>query len=333
MHREGHLFGEMALIDELPRSATVVAAEPSELLYIDREDFHAIISEHSSIALSIMVSISAMVRASNDSFIHGLRARNVELERANAELKDTQDELLRAERLSTLGKFASLVLHDIRNPLSVMRGYAELITHHAEDSVQVQENARRIVREADRLNQLSSELLDFSRGEVRLNVSPVDMGALVARVVDAVADRFAARHIELATDVQFRGPVLIDEARIYRVFLNLADNARKAMGRGGRFEITVGRDGGSLVLRFRDDGVGMSSDVQKRIFEPFFSSSKEGGSGLGMAIVKSVVDAHEGAMMVDSSEKPGNHVHRKATAAILGISRRTAVHSALGRGW
>ena len=58
-------------------------------------------------------------------------------------------------------------------------------------------------------------------------------------------------------------------------------------------------------LRFRDDGVGMSSDVQKRIFEPFFSSSKEGGSGLGMAIVKSVVDAHEGAMMVDSSENQG----------------------------
>jgi signal transduction histidine kinase len=310
VHGEGNLFGEMALVDDLPRSATVVAREPTDALYIGRDDFHAILSENSSIALSIMANISSMVRSSNETFTDSLRERNRELERANEELRAAQEELLRAERLSTLGKFASLVLHDIRNPLSILRGYAEMIVHHNDAAAdpQVDRNAQRIIHEADRLNDLASELLDFSRGEVRLNVSPVNLGTLVARVAEAIADRFRARKIDVVQDVEFAGPVLADEARLYRVYLNLADNARKAMTRGGTFTMRVSLVDEALQLGFADTGVGMSEEALRRVFEPFVSFSEEGGSGLGMAIVKNIVDAHRGAMTLTSSEAAGTSI-------------------------
>lgn len=310
VHGHGHLFGEMALVDHLPRSATVVAREPTDVLYIGRGDFHDIISKNSSIALSIMANISSMVRSSNESFTDSLRQRNRELEHANRELREAQEDLVKVERLSTLGKFASLVLHDIRNPLSILRGYAEMIVHHNDSAAdpQIHRNAHRIIQEADRLNALASELLDFSRGEVRLNVSPVDIAALLGRITEAVTNRFSARKIEIDVDVDVGGPVLADEGRLYRAFLNLADNARKAMSRGGTLALRARREQRGLVVEFVDTGVGMTEEVQARVFEPFASFSEEGGSGLGMAIVKSVVDAHHGSLAITSSTDGGTTV-------------------------
>jgi signal-transduction protein with cAMP-binding, CBS, and nucleotidyltransferase domain len=121
VHGPGHLFGEMALIDELPRSATVIARNPVRVLSIGRQDFHRIITENASVALSVMRSVSSMVRVSNDNFVESLRKRNRELVKTNRQLKNTQSRLLRAERLSVLGRFSTLILHDIRNPISILR--------------------------------------------------------------------------------------------------------------------------------------------------------------------------------------------------------------------
>ena len=305
VHRAGHLFGEMALVDDLPRSATVVAREPARLLSVNRDDFRRIITENSSIALSVMRSVSSMVRQSNETFVEGLRARNRELERAYSELTEAQEELLKAERLSTLGKFSSLILHDVKNPLSILRGYAEMIQLHPADGDRVAKNAMKIIQEADRLNRLANELLDYSRGEIRLNMSIVDLGDLISRVEEAIGDKFRARAIEIETEILFRGPVLVDEERMFRVFLNLADNARKAMPSGGRISIRVSQEKRSLCIIVSDTGVGMSSDVQQKIFEPFFSYSGGGGTGLGMSIVKSIVEAHDGSLTVSSKEKSG----------------------------
>ena len=158
-----------------------------------------------------------------------------------------------------------------RNPLSILRGYAEMIVYQNDAAAdpQIDRNAHRIIQEADRLNALASELLDFSRGEVRLNVSPVDIGVLLERINDAIADRFSARKIEIVSDVDVGGPVLADEGRLYRVFLNLADNARKAMSRGGTLTLRARCEQRGLVVEFDDTGVGMSEEVQARIFEPF----------------------------------------------------------------
>lgn len=305
VHGPGHLFGEMALIDELPRSATVIARNAVRVLSIGRQDFHRIITENASVALSVMRSVSSMVRVSNDKFVESLRKRNRELVKTNRKLKTTQSRLLRAERLSVLGRFSTLILHDIRNPISILRGFAEMILLHAGDVDVVERNVRRIIAEADRLNRISGELLDFSRGEISLNMSIVDLGELVGRVMDIEAERFASRKIQTKAEIAFRGPVILDFDRMLRALLNLADNSRKAMSRGGSFTISVRREERSLVLEVSDTGEGMDEDVQNRMFEPFFSSSREGGTGLGMSIVKSIVDAHDGLLTFSSRKDQG----------------------------
>jgi signal transduction histidine kinase len=305
VHTPGHLFGEMALIDELPRSATVVARDQARLASINRGDFHDIIRENSRIAISILRSVSDMVRRSNENFVESLRERNRELEKANRALREAQEELLRKERLSTLGKFSSLILHDIRNPISVLRSLAEMMLLRAEDRSRVERNARKIIVEADRLNQLASELLDYSRGEIRLNPTIVQLESFFRRLAEAFEERFQARNIELELDLQFRGPVIMDENRMLRVMLNLADNAWKAMPRGGRFSIRVWKVDSTMKVEVGDNGVGMSPEVQARIFEPFYSSYEQGGTGLGMSIVKSIVEAHHGAVSFRSAPGQG----------------------------
>jgi signal transduction histidine kinase len=304
-HGPGHLFGELALIDELPRSATVVARDPARLLSIGRQDFHAIITENASVALSVMRSVSSMVRVSNETFVDSLRARNRALVKANRKLKSAQSRLVQVERLSVLGRFSSLILHDIRNPISILRSYAEMILLHPHDTGVVLRNIQRILAEADRLNRIAGELLDYSRGEISLNMSIVDLSDLVGRMIEIESERFASRQIQIKSDIGFRGPVILDADRMLRVLLNLADNSRKAMSRGGTFSISTRREDSRLVLEISDTGEGMDKNVEARIFEPFFTSAREGGTGLGMSIVKSIVDAHGGTLSFTTEKGQG----------------------------
>jgi signal transduction histidine kinase len=305
VHGAGHLFGEMALIDELPRSATVVARGNVRLLSIGSSDFKRIISENSSIALSVMRSVSFMVRKSNETFVENLRRRNSELVRANREIKRTQEKLLRAERLSMLGRFSSLILHDIRNPISILRGFAEMIAQHIGQPELVTRYVGKIIAEVDRLNRIAGELLDYSRGEIALNMSIVDVGDLVGKTVEAIQERFASKKIKIVTDVQFRGPVIMDAERMLRVLLNLADNSRKAMPSGGTLTVRATKEEKRLILETSDTGVGMDKETEKSLFEPFVTHSAEGGTGLGMTIVKNIVDAHEGTLTFCSKKGEG----------------------------
>jgi signal transduction histidine kinase len=305
VHGPGHLFGEMALIDDKPRSASIVAGAPTVLLFIRRNDFHRIIKENALIGLSIMRSISEMVRKSNETFVDGLREQNIELERAYKELKETQEELIRAEKLSAVGKFSSLILHDIRNPLSILRGYAEMVLLHPSDTARVKRNVEKIINEADRINKIASELLDYARGEIRLNISVIDMEEFINQFVETMTDKFNTLKIEIKTDLKFKGKILLDKERMNRVFFNLATNSAKAMPKGGLFTIRSYEKDHYLYFDVADSGEGMNEETVKKIFEPFFSVSKSGGTGLGMSIVKSIIEAHEGVLTVKSKEFEG----------------------------
>ncbi len=309
VHGKGHLFGEMALIDELPRSAAVVVKDDVRLITVNRDDFQRIIRENSGVALSILRSVSSMVRKSNDTYVDQLQKRNIELERTNRELRETQKELLRSERLSTLGKFSSMILHDIRNPISVLKGYAQMITMKPE-AEKTESYAEKIVNEAERLNRLAGELLDYSRGEIRLNLSVVKVEDLLEEVAGLIGDNCRMRGIEISVEAAGDASLLLDRERMVRSLLNISDNARKAMRRGGRLSLRGFRreEQDQLIIEVGDTGVGMSREVQDQIFEPFFSSSERGGTGLGMVIVKSVVEAHEGRLEIESEPGEGTLV-------------------------
>jgi signal transduction histidine kinase len=307
-HGAGHFFGEMALIDELPRSATLVARESTRALFLLREDFQRLIKSNASIALSVMMSISLMVRSSNETFVEDLRERNAKLEAAYAELKAAQDELLRSERLSTIGKFSSLILHDIRNPIAVMKAIADLAALHSGDAEAVAGDLKRMRLEIARMERLAQEFLDYTRGEIRLSLGVATVDAVFTRLAEGLGDRLQRANIELELVNQAPEPFVVDEERFSRVLVNLAENSRKAMPNGGILSIRAVRRGDRVVFTVTDSGEGMTSEVLARIFEPFYSNSGKGGTGLGMLIVKNIVEAHEGEIQVKSESGEGTEV-------------------------
>ena len=308
VHGPGHFFGELALLDELPRSATVVARENARVLFLYREDFRNLIRTHSSIALSVMVSISMMLRSSNEVFLEDLKKRNIELESAYRELEEVHADRLRNERLSTLGKFSSMILHDIRNPLSMLKGLLQLMILSIHEPEKLEGHIRNALAEVGRLENLASEFLDYSRGEIRLNLGVTTASWLFKRVEESVRERFRASGLTLALDCRLEDPLLLDAERILRALLNVADNARKAMSPGGTLTLRAYPEEGANVFVLEDTGEGMGPEILAYVFEPFYSSSKAGGTGLGMLIVKNVVEAHGGSVEVESEPGRGTRV-------------------------
>ncbi|TVQ25948.1 MAG: histidine kinase [Spirochaetaceae bacterium] len=308
LHGPGQLFGEMALVDELPRSATVIVETGGELLYLAGKDFRRFISENGNIALSIMKRLSSMVRRSNESFVEGLRRRNTELEQANNELRATQRELLRSERLSTLGKMSGMILHDLRNPLSVLRSHAEMMLMHLTDQERLSQGLQLIIREADRMNALANELLDYSRGEIRLETGIVTGEELLDGLRSTMTARLSGRDILLDLDSNLTQPMILDRDRMLRALVNLVENSRKAIGKHGRISVTMEEQALSVHIVVRDTGRGMSPETLEHIFEPFYSAEHGGGTGLGMVIVRNVIEAHDGTVQVESTPGEGTTV-------------------------
>lgn len=309
VHGPGHFFGEIALIDELPRSATLLAKDRVRVLNLARDDFKRLIAERTSIALAVMTGISSLIRSSNEIFVEDLRKRNVELEEANKALARIHDEQLKFERLSTLGKFSSLILHDIRNPISMLKGQLQLLELQAGEPEKVVSLVKSCIAEVGRLERLANEFLDYSRGEIRLDLAPTNATELLMRLSRSLQDRFASAGIAIELRIECEESLLLDTERVLRALHNLADNSRKAMiGRQGILRLGAHREGGYLVIEVADSGEGMAPEVLSHVFEPFYSASTRGGTGLGMLIVRNIVEAHGGAVRIESAEDRGTRV-------------------------
>ena len=308
IHGHGKLFGEMALIDNLPRSATVKTRTHTRLLQIGEHDFQNMIRENSSVAFSIVRSLSSMMRKSNETFLEDLKERNRELEKANIDLKTAHEELIIKERLSNLGKFSSMILHDLRNPISTVKAYTELLLLDSDIPEKQKKYISNIKFETERINNLASELLDYSRGDIRLEMKIVDLSDFLLNLETSVKRRFSSGKINIIFENNFRNHAVFDYERMMRVMMNLAENARKALAGKGIFSVKAEKKDQTLLFIIKDNGEGMSPDIQKHIFEPFYSSSRGGGTGLGMVIVKNIVEAHEGELDIVSTPGEGTEI-------------------------
>lgn len=304
------LVGEISVADELPRSATITACTDVQGFSIDLADFRQLLTERGSIALSIMKGIARIVRDSNNSFASELRGRNQELVKANQDLKNTQRMLVSTERLSNLGKFSSMIIHDLRNPLSVIKGYVDMLELRLEsgDAADLQRYASQIRRETIRLTGLTNEWLDYSRGEIRLSYSPVRVADIFEQVKQNLETNLAAKMLNVSWNSTFEGALLLDTERMLRVLINLVDNAYKACSRGGCIDVDARKVGDNLCISVKDNGIGMDSETQAHIFDPFYSKSERGGTGLGLHIVRTVVKAHGGSVDIQSGRGEGTEV-------------------------
>lgn len=302
---EGQIFGEMALVDDQNRSATVITARECVLVAISHKDLAYIMKKRPAVMFTILRSLSQMMRRSNDLFIENLSHQNDELRKVNLNLQTAQNELLKAERFSNLGKFASFILHDLRNPIAMIKGYAEMLILETERGSSMSDYGHKIVLEADHVHRFANELLDYSRGDIRLNYVLTSIENVFGKLHDYVKDSFERRQIRMKMVNKVNSLVMIDSERILRVLINITDNAKKASRAGGEVSVEAEILDGLLVFRISDQGDGMSQEDLSRIFEPFYSNSPQGGTGLGMLIVKNVVESHQGTIDIKSEVGKG----------------------------
>jgi len=245
---------------------------------------------------------------------HHLREAHDALQRAHAEVRAQAEQLRRAneDKNTMLG----MVAHDLRTPLAVVYGYADLLAmlaSGAEGESKQKDVVARIQRATKQMRLLLDDLLDLTAiesGTLSLRLAPIDVAALLHEFVGDQAPLAAGRHMTLtAREAAALPPVRLDRHRIVQVLQNLVSNALKYAPDGTDIEISAEAAGDHVVLRVRDEGPGIESALAKRLFRPFITGDlaprgNEKSTGLGLAIVKRIVEEHEGRVEVESA--PGH---------------------------
>ncbi len=305
---KGQPVGEMALIDEQPRSATVRSRGLVRTLELNAADFRGLLESDNAICVSLLKAVTMMVRRSNEAHIADLDRQNRELARAYADLAAAQDELVSRERLSVVGKFSSMILHDIRNPLSALKTRIDLLAMHRDNKGYFEQAITKIQSDISRMETISAEFLDYARGDIRLKMSVCDIGALLNRFREIISIKADNLGVTVSIENRATSHVALDEERILRVLVNAGENAVKAMPLGGKLLVSSSVENDRLTIVIEDTGKGMSADALAHCFEPFYSVSTAGGTGLGMVIIKNIVDAHHGEVRVHSREGEGTRL-------------------------
>jgi len=233
-----------------------------------------------------------------------------QLAETNRRLEQAQEEARRSERLAALGQLTAGLAHELRNPLAVIKGSAETLTRKLQSADPLTtEVAGYISSEVNRLNAIVTRFLDFAR-PAKLELRPEEIPALIDRALKSVRDRLPDAKVEVERQYADNLPASsVDRDLCERVFTNLALNAYEAMGaNGGRLRVAVaaadsdGRRG--LEIAFEDTGPGIPADMRQQIFNPFFTTKKD-GVGLGLSIVSKIVDDHRGWIRVTSEAGKG----------------------------
>jgi signal transduction histidine kinase/putative methionine-R-sulfoxide reductase with GAF domain len=205
------------------------------------------------------------------------------------------------ERLTTIGRLLSQVIHDFKTPMTVISGYVQLMAD-AEERDKRAEYAEEVLKQFDLLTAMQREVLEFARGERHVFIRKVFLRKFFAEITRQLGHEMDGRAIDLETNIDTKLVARFDEGRVARAIHNLARNAIEAMAdRGGRLTISARMQGMDLEIRVSDTGPGVPEEIEGRLFQSFVTARKQGGTGLGLAIVKKIVDEHGGTVEVESS--------------------------------
>ncbi|WP_051693979.1 two-component system sensor histidine kinase NtrB [Desulfohalovibrio reitneri] len=220
--------------------------------------------------------------------------------RDRTEVGRLEAELARSERLAAVGRLAAGVAHEVRNPLSSLRGFAQFFRKKFAGRAPEEEYAETMVREADRLNKVISDLLFMARPAPR-DLAPVDLAEAASEIERLLIFDLEEKGVELETD--FQAPeARADPGSLRQALLNLVMNALTAVDEGGRIRIGSREVDGGVEVSVADNGRGMDAETLERAREPFYTTRAE-GTGLGLAIVSAVAEGVGGRLDIDS--KPG----------------------------
>lgn len=225
------------------------------------------------------------------------------------EVRSLRKEIARSQRLVSVGKLAAGVAHEIRNPLSSLKGFA---TYFKERYADIPENlhiANIMIQEVDRLNRVVGQLLELAR-PVAVTKKSALIQPLIENTLKLAEPQISEKGITVDTRISPEADsAVMDPDRMSQVILNLYLNAVEAMETGGRLSITVSRDEapGGVEMRISDSGAGISQDDLAHVFDPYFTT-KSSGTGLGLAIVHNIMEAHDGKVAIESRYGQGTSV-------------------------
>lgn len=217
-----------------------------------------------------------------------------------ASIRSARAELVRQERIFTIGRLATSIVHDLRNPLAAIYGGAEMLVDSDLPLESVKRLAGNMYRSSRQIQELLQDLVDVSRGK-----SPSLEICRLADVVDAACNSLPHDKVVIHQEIPGDIEIPLERARMERVFSNLLGNAVEAMPGGGEIHIRANRGGNSVVVEVEDTGPGISEQIQPRLFEPFASAGKKNGLGLGLALSRQTVQAHGGEIWADAKPAPG----------------------------
>lgn len=241
------------------------------------------------------------------SGIAGVCTDITDLEKARVDLEQAQSDLVKQERLALLGELSAMIAHEVRNPLGVMFNALSSLKRMCPPGLKDSHELLDIIgEEADRLNRMVGALLEIVR-PIEPELAPTAIGPLAAQAV-AAARALAPESNEVKLDVDRTLPLArVDARMVHQAITNLVSNAIQAPKRHGPVVVRIALEGSAremLRIEVIDDGVGVPEDLRERIFEPFFTT-RPAGTGLGLAVVRRLAEAHRGSICVETTKGGG----------------------------
>jgi signal transduction histidine kinase len=279
-------FGEIAVIDSKPRSATATAKTDTVLSRISRDKVWRMFARSPQLLMTMMHGFSRRLREFDERYLQ---------------------ELLQHERLALIGRFAQSIVHDFHLPLSNIGFAADLVSasdaSHKERTV-----ANAIIRrQVERMAGMIGEVLEFTRSSrSRVVLTMTNFHQFIEEMLAELRPEAARKSItiKLKTPVP-RIRIPLDQHRLPHVFSNLIRNAIDFMPRGGRIMLNFVLSDRDVIIKVEDTGPGFSPDVLAHLFEPFFTHGKSHGTGLGLSICKRIVEDHKGWISASSRRRGG----------------------------
>ena len=282
----GDYFGEIALIDSKPRSATATAKQPTVVCCISREKVWRMFEEFPRLLVTMMLGFSHRIREFDRRYLQ---------------------ELFQHERLALLGRFAQSIVHDFHSPLSNIGFAADLVSHRDATSKEKTTANAIIRRQVERMTGMISEVFEFTRSSrSRVDLTRTNLDQFIKDMVAELTPECSRKSVEFELKTPPpRVRIPLDRHRLPHVFSNLVRNAIDVMPRGGRIMLSFAVSDRDVIVKVEDTGPGISPDVSAHMFEPFFTHGKHHGTGLGLSICKRIVEDHKGSISASNRRGGG----------------------------
>lgn len=220
-------------------------------------------------------------------------------EKMMQDLKKTQADLTRAAKLAVVGEMSAAMSHEVRTPLGILRSSADLLLREPNLSAEGKEVLGFIISETERLNKLVSSLIDAARPRPPA-LNHVNLVDIAQNVTAMLKNQAQQKELQVTLTYNDKMPVLVDADQMTQVLMNLLMNAMQILPNKGIIEVNLTENSGQILLDVLDNGLGIVAENQTQIFEPFFTQ-RAGGVGLGLAVVKQIVEAHGGEIQYQAS--------------------------------